>query len=220
MTKRKTRRTPDIPQPGPFHVDGIQYYLAGRHAFRSGHSQDVAAHLFHLGFELMFKAAAVSKLYRQYEPRWTPGRTAAERKADDIEYAGVTDTELRRLGHDLVKAWSGFRQQHPDPALGRFDSLVGTLDKWRRLRYPGVALTDLYVTSSHPDKVLVPEALGPGGQPVIVYHLSLEEMDELFAAIATLGFPLVTVRRAIEGPGGTRDVGRDTYLWANKHSII
>ncbi len=220
MTKAKTQRTPDVPQPGPFHIDGIQYYLAGRHAFRSGHSQDVSAHLFHRGFELMFKAAAVSKLYRQYQPRWTPGRTVAEREADDLEYAHVTDRELRGIGHNLVKAWSCFRQQHPGPALSRFDSLVGALDKWRRLRYPGVALIDLYVTSSHPDKVMVPTAIGPNGQPVAVYHLSLEEMDELFAAIATLGFPLATVRSAIEGAVGTPDVGRDTYLWGNKHSIL
>jgi hypothetical protein len=220
MTKRKTRRTPDIPQPGPFQVNGIQYYLAGRHAFRSGHSQDVSAFLFHLGFELMFKAATVSRLFRQYEPSWTANRTSAERETADLEYADITDKELRRIDHNLVEAWSSFRQQHEEPTLARYDSVVAALDRWRRLRYPGVALRDYYVTSSHEDKVEVPKAIGPHGEPVIVYHLSLAEMDELFAAIATLGFAPATVRSAIEGAAGRGEVGLDTYHWRNQHLVF
>ncbi len=220
MSKRKTRRTPDVPQPGPFQINGIQYYLAGRHAFRSGHSQDVAAFLFHLGFELLFKAAVVSRLFRQFEPSWTANRTTAEREAADLEYADVIDRELRRIDHNLVEAWSSFKKQHHEPALARFDPVVATLDQWRRLRYPGVALRDYYITTSHEDKVEVPEAIGPRGEPLIVYHLSLAEMDELFAAIATLGFTLATVRSAIEGAAGRAEVGLDTYQWHNQHSII
>jgi len=221
VTKSKKRRTPpDIPQPGPFNTNGIQYYLAGRHAFRSGHSQDVSAFLFHLGFELMFKGAVVSELFRQYESSWTAGRTTAERDAADLEYADVTDRELRRMDHNLVEAWSSFKQQHQESTLPRFDSVVSALDRWRRLRYPGIALRDYYITSSHEDKVEVPTAIGPSGEPVIVYHLSLAEMDELFASTPTLGFTLATVPGAIEGAAGRPNVGMETYQWHNQQAIF
>lgn len=221
MTKSKKRhRPPDVPQPGPFLINGIQYYLAGRHTFRSGHSQDVSAFLFHLGFELMFKATVVSNLFRQHEPSWTADRATAAREAADLEYAELTDRELRRIDHNLVEAWSSFRQQHQESTLARFDSVVSALDRWRRLRYPGVPLRDYYITSSHEDKVEFPSAIGPSGEPVIVYHLSLAEMDELFAATATLGFTVATVRIAIEGAAGRPEVGMETYRWHNQHAIL
>jgi hypothetical protein len=137
VTKSKNRRAPpDVPQPGPFHINGIQYYLAGRHAFRSGHNQDVSAFLFHLGFELMFKATVVSKLFRQYEPSWTADRSTAEREAADLEYAELTDRELRRIDHNLVVGWTSFRQQHLESTLARFDSVVSALDRWRASSIP------------------------------------------------------------------------------------
>jgi hypothetical protein len=221
VTNSKNRRSPpDVPQPGPFLINGVQYYLAGRQAFRSGHNQDVSAFLFHLGFELMFKATVVSKLFRRYEPSWTADRSTAEREAADLEYADLTDKELRRIDHNLVVAWASFRQQHQESTLARFDSVVSALDRWRRLRYPGIALRDYYITSSHEDKVPVPSAVGPSGEPVIVYHVSLAEMDELFAATAPLGFTVATVRSAIEGAAGRPEVGMETYQWHNQHAIF
>ena len=154
---KNRRRPPDVPQPGPFHINGIQYYLAGRHAFRSGHGQDVSAFLFHLGFELMFKATVVSNLFRRYDghagQQTAPPPSARHQTLSTLSFC--PSRELRLTDHNLVVAWMGSKAQHQgvDPRA-RFDSVVSALDRWRRLRYPGdCGFVDYYITSSHEDKV-------------------------------------------------------------------
>ena len=53
-----------------------------------------------------------------------------------------------------------------------------------------------------------------------MYHLCLEDMDELFAAIAPLDRSMYSLRSSIEGRSGGPDLGMATYLLNNKHSLL
>lgn len=219
----KQRRKVGVARPGEFFRSGIQYYLAGRLSFNCRHYPPVTANLFHLAFEVMFKTAVLTELYRKHEDGWSHEETGAERHAAVVRYAQECDRELRsKIGHNLVRAWNRFKRHHHKVALLQFDQVVSNLDRWRVLRYPELPLAgDGIVMGTNPAKGPTGKATGADGKPMTMYHLSLEDMDELFAASAVLEFSLSALRTSIEGRAGAEDdLGMATYKLNNKHALF
>src|SRR5207253_5243751 len=140
-----------------------------------------------------------------------------------LRYAEECDRELRvRLGHRLKPAWRRFKRHHiKAPTLNQFDAVVAGLDRWRGLRYPelpiagdGISMTTSPEKGPHPTSTRVDKH---GRQiPMTTYHLCLEDMDELFAAIAPLEFSQSALITSIEGRSGPADPGMATYVLNNK----
>lgn len=219
MARRSRRPPTGVARPGEYFESGIQYYVAGRHAFNCAHYPPVTANLFHLGFEIMFKTSVVTDLYRTHEPGWRPPHNAAARQAAVVRYALACDAELRTIGHRLGVAWSRFKTNHRTASLGAFDQVVSGLDVWRSLRYPDVPLGPGIAMTTAPEKSALPTVTGPGGLPMTVYHLCLEELDELFAAVAPLEFSTAALRSSIAGRT-VPDLGLDAYKKGNKHPVL
>jgi hypothetical protein len=150
----KQRRRVGVARPGEFFRSGIQYYLAGRHAFNCAHYPPVTANLFHLAFEVMFKTAVLTELYRKHEPEWALENSEAVSSAAVLRYAEECDRELRgKLGHKLIPAWRRFKKHHNHTALTQFDAVVANLDRWRALRYPELPIAgDGIAMATSPEK--------------------------------------------------------------------
>jgi hypothetical protein len=87
----------------------------------------------------------------------------------------------RAFGHKLTKLWSAFKRVANEPALAKFDELVTELGTVEELRYPGKG----YAFTISPSKVPRSPASGPAMLGLKHYHVNLEEIDELFAALLT-----------------------------------
>ena len=135
---------------------GTQYYLTGRFAAFAGQTP-VVGNLMHHAVE-MFLKGALSKSMALSEMKKT-------------------------LGHQLDKTWRLFKTDVDDRTLDRFDKTIEMLDAFEDIRYPdeiiekGAAL-QIDIRKATP---VVPEF--EGGHSVPHYMFSLEEVDELVAAI-------------------------------------
>jgi hypothetical protein len=100
-----------------------------------------------------------------------------------------------------------FKKLHDNTDLTQFDAVVANLDRWRALRYPELLIAgDGIVMATSPEKGPRPTSTRVdehGKQtPMTMYHLCLEELDELFGAIGQLEFSPSALRTSIEGPSG------------------
>ena len=126
-----------------------------------------------------------------------------------LRCAEECDHELRgKLGHKLVPAWKRFKKRHDHTALTQFDAVVANLDRCRALRYPelpiagdGIAMATSAEKGPRPTSTRVDEH---GKQtPMTMYHLCLDELDELFGAIGPLEFSPSALQTSIEGRSGS-----------------
>jgi hypothetical protein len=167
----------------------------------------------------MFKTAVLTELYEKHQAGWSPVNRAEVREAAVRRYAEDCDEQLRKIGHNLVRAWNRFKRHHHSAALTGFDSVVSNLDRWRALRYPEVPIGQGLTMATNPEKGPVPTSLGEHGERLPMYHLCLEDVDELFAVIAPLEFSSSAIQTSIERalvPGA----GLETYKERNKHAIL
>lgn len=197
---------------------GVQYYVAGRLAFRCGY-HPVAGALFHQAFELIFKATLLQKLEAQHSPSHDSARTAAQNQAAVNNYTAEAKKLLRDdVRHDLNQAWRRFKALQPQAGLSAgLDNTIAELDRWWRIRYPGF-----------PSGLPVSMTFSlTGGSPVRgrsqaddEYHLSLEAMDELFEAAIRLDWNTAAVERWIRGVSTENPrSGVGAYEWQNQHRI-
>jgi hypothetical protein len=197
---------------------GVQYYVAGRFAFRCGY-HPVAGALFHQGFELIFKAPLLQALEAQHSPGNLPTRTAAQNRAAVETYTAAAKELLhRQVWHHLFdRAWPAFKALHPTAGLSGLDNTVAELDRWWRLRYPGfptgqaVSMTFSVVGGSPP------RGRSPADDE---YHLELKAMDELFEAVIGLDWNPAAVEQWMRGVGAENPrPGIAAYEWENHHRI-
>jgi hypothetical protein len=196
---------------------GVQYYVAGRLAFRCGY-HPVAGALFHQAFEVIFKAALSRDLEGQHSPRTDSSRSAAQNQAAVESYTAASKKLLhRQVGHNLNYAWRRFKALHPQAGLSGFDSTVAGLHRWWNIRYPGfpsgLPLSMTFgLTGASPRR--------GRSQADDEYHLSLEAMDELFEAAIGLDWNTAAVERWMRGVATENPrPGIAAYEWQNRHTI-
>jgi hypothetical protein len=178
----------------PFQADthwinlGVQYYASARHAFICSF-HPVAANLFHLAVELLLKAGLAQEL---------------------------SEKELQEIGHWLPKAWEKLKERANDSSLCAFDKTIAELDRWERVRYPALAGTMMSAYSTKfwrdtgPRFVIDSPELAKQS-----YHITLEEMDELFRALIHMyGLTDYVKSLLLDDP----DV-RKAYETRNKHLL-
>ena len=139
-----------------FFSNGRDYYIAGRYAAHAG-LNPVVGNILHHAIEHFLKGAL--------------SKTKAL-------------SELKSLGHNLVKIWNAFKAQANDPTLARFDDVISTLSEFEELRYPdssmargmqcivNITKTGAMMTSGSSTLPMPPQ-----------YELCLQEIDELVGAI-------------------------------------
>jgi hypothetical protein len=88
---------------------GIQYYVAGRAAARC-HLIPVTGILMHHAVEMILKS--------------------------DLSRTRALEEIKQEFGHDLVRAWTAFKRDHPGVALDDLDDLISGLDLFDEIRYP------------------------------------------------------------------------------------
>jgi hypothetical protein len=136
-------------------LTATQYYAAARFAVLAG-LNPVLGNLFHHAIEMYIK-----------------GHLSESMSLSD----------LRKFGHNVVKLWNEFKASVNDPALDRFDGLIGAVAAFEELRYPDSVLANgmssrvLFRRSTEP----LPRIETPKGMPK--YEICVEEIDELIAAI-------------------------------------
>jgi len=199
---------------------GIHYYLAGRHSFRCNHIK-VAGSLFHQAFELLFKASVLADLEARYQPSKNSRRSASQNRAAVEGYTVAVDQVRKRLGHDIEKGWRRFKALHPHAALGGpFDDLVRELHRWWRVRYPGFPSGLGVAMTFSPVRIVGPVVEVVEGPPVELFNLSLEAMDELFEAVASLDWSPAHLRSVMTKMSrGDPAPGIAAYEWENRHQI-
>jgi hypothetical protein len=125
------------------------------------------------------------------------------------------------VSHRLPEAWRQFKERHPRAQLSAFDGLVDELHQWWEIRYPGFPGGQAVQISFSLVKVprpVVQEVVDGELRPVKgLFHLSLEEMDEFFAAIAPLDYTLHAVRLAVQP--SSRELGMVAYEEENLHRL-
>jgi hypothetical protein len=137
---------------------GCQYYVAGRYGVFAG-LIPIAGNLNHHAIEMLLKGA-LSK--------------------------AMTLKEMKdKLGHKLGKLWEAFKEQANDASLGKFDKVVGELNKLETIRYPDELLakgaTMMFDVIRWEGAESALSQSGSKSQPH--YRLCLEEIDELVGEI-------------------------------------
>lgn len=206
--------------PQQFLTAGIQYYVAGRHATRCGHYQ-VAASLFHNGFELIFKATLLADLLEQANQKSRAGELT-QAAAMQTYSAGADRILVKEVGHSLREAWRRFRVLNPSADFSdHLNVVVAGLDRWwREQRYPGFPSGSAVSMSF--GLVRGVRSTQAAGEADGVLHLYLEEMDELFAASVPLVWNAGLIRSSLtplprdeHGPLP----GIVAYEWQNRHQV-
>lgn len=133
---------------------GLEYYIAGRHAyFHKLHL--ITDTLCHHAIELLLKA----ELLNHY-----------------------SEADLaKRFGHNLQRLWRAFNELDKNQALSQFDSAIQRLDRFEDIRYPGWPHGKSVVVAHGPSKKT--SITSQGGSPSDKYVFRLEEVDELVKVI-------------------------------------
>lgn len=172
----------------PYWRIGVQYYLVGRAAFFL-RARMVTGNSFHHAVEMLLK----EKLQQKY--------TLAQLKSQEF-------------GHRLPNLWTVFKELVDDPALDVHDDVIAELHRWEEIRYPPqdkeLVPTSGLLKGERPDVLLV------GGAKANQYHLELESIDELVAAIIkAVPLDVAAVKWEIE----TQCIGAEAYARDNHHTL-
>jgi len=135
---------------------GAQYYLTGRFAAFSGQTP-VVGNLMHHAVEMFLKGSLSKSM------------TLPEMK--------------KKLGHKLPGTWQVFKVGANDKSLDKFDATVDMLDAFEDIRYPDeiIAKGAALQIDIRKATAVIPQFAGGYNPPH--YMFSLEEIDELVAAI-------------------------------------
>lgn len=139
-----------------FTETGLQYYVAGRFAALAG-LVPVAGNLHHHAIEMLLKAGLITTL---------------------------TEDDLKsRYGHKLNKLWTNFKGLTTSTSLNAFDDLVNELDRWETLRYFAGPPVGKHGTFFCLPTAKTDPRIDPDPVSTEYYHVSLEEIDELFSEL-------------------------------------
>jgi hypothetical protein len=137
-----------------FFALGSQYFVHARYSAQFFYLP-VSATLFHHAVEMLLKGSLSRR---------------------------VPTIELKRIGHDLVRLWSSFKQEAGDPALARYDRAVSLLDEVERLRYPDTIVDEGYVLLVSLGPTVTPLDL-PGADVLPHYAITVSDLDAIVLAI-------------------------------------
>jgi hypothetical protein len=138
----------------------IEYYINGRSAFLSGCSM-TGGNLLHHAVEMLLK-----------------GELAKTVSLQDLK-------DDRKFGHWLPKCWDAFKALFPSENLSEFDTMIVSLDKFERIRYPdnvlkeGMGMTVGFGRWKH-------TPVEGTADPVPKYQLAVGDVDAFFARAVPL----------------------------------
>ena len=163
----------------------LQYYIAGRSACFA-YSMPVAGNLLHHAVEMVLKHLLAEK--------------------------GITESELHyKFRHDLKKLWRATKNSFGDPSLNTYDTVIRNIAKMYDVRYPRRSYSFQMSVRREPTR----SATGPAAKGLRHYHLSLEDADELMAALLRRG----ATPEWINGRLASGDA-KTQYLRENFHSVV
>jgi hypothetical protein len=140
----------------------LDYYIAGRYAvFAKLHY--MAGNLLHHAVEMSLKGA--------------------------LSKGGLDLSELERFRHDLKKLWKAFKKQVSDPKLSTLDAAISKLHRLEKLRYPDFVLEHGIAYAISLKKSTPTTIKGRPEPKEPKFELTLEEVDEIFAAVYTVRGP-------------------------------
>jgi hypothetical protein len=205
-----------VGRPHEFFRVGAQLYVAGRTALLSNYQ--AAPILFHQAFELILKADLLEELYQRFAGGWEPGLSQRAKAAAIKDYNREATSWLKEgVGHDLNIAWDLFKSGRASLGLGPFDPVVADLHRWWSIRYPGFPTSQALTLALSRIKFQGPAVVTVRGSNSDQYQLSLEDMDELFTAIATLDWSIDAIKMAVGGGSVDPSAGARAYKRANLH---
>ncbi len=148
--------TARIEDPRHFLELGFGYYMTGRFAAING--LFIAPNLMHHAVELLIKYTLVKDV---------PESQRSDETAD-----------LRKYGHRLNRLWKRYKKHVAPTDISRFDRLIPNLDRWENIRYGGFPVGTSVAKGMTLVRAPVQTSRGKD-----IYAFSLDEVDELIAAI-------------------------------------
>lgn len=90
-------------------------------------------------------------------------------------------TNLKDLGHNLVKLWQIFKAQGNVPQFSKFDTAITNLNRVEALRYPTAMVDDGFVLNVRFGTKT--PLVFPGTEELPPYFVDVSDLDEIAAAV-------------------------------------